>query len=171
MPVKNSEQASDEDDSKRSNVSNGLPRSSSSMVSYAYILRLLNLIIFIMYVRAFHIVVCIFFLNWSMKIFTYSFPILFHEIVFSIWLNFRKCKLCLNVEIEAESWLIGLIGYKIEDLSFPQCFPLLKFYSNNYMIVTYKEIYLCWKAKLMSATLACKHCSLQNLHCFRLGVS
>jgi hypothetical protein len=58
-----SEHGSDEDDSKRSNVSNGLPLSSSSMVSYAYILHLLQLLIFMMYVRAFHIVVCIFFLN------------------------------------------------------------------------------------------------------------
>jgi len=60
MPAKNSEQASDEDDSKRSNVSNGLPRSSSSMVSYAYILHLLILLIFMMYIPAFHIVVFIF---------------------------------------------------------------------------------------------------------------
>jgi len=60
MPAKNSEQGSDEDDSKRSNVSIGLPRSSSSTVSYAYILRLLILLIFMMYVRAFRIVVCIF---------------------------------------------------------------------------------------------------------------
>jgi len=60
MPARNSEQVSDEDDTKRSNGSNGLPRSSSSMVSYAYILHLLILLIFMMYIRDFHIVVCIF---------------------------------------------------------------------------------------------------------------
>jgi hypothetical protein len=54
MLTKNSEQGSDGDDSKRSIV----PQSSSSTVSYAYILRLL--LNFMMYVRAFHIVVCIF---------------------------------------------------------------------------------------------------------------
>jgi len=59
MPAKNSEQGSDEDDSKRSNVSNGLPQLSTSTVSYAYILHLLILLNFMMYVRAFHIVVCI----------------------------------------------------------------------------------------------------------------